>query len=63
MLHKVIVHLVVAGLFDSKSCGNRFVTPLFGSSKLAFGVKKDGVRWPALLSAALLYLTGLSGLP
>lgn len=63
MLHKVIVHLAVIGLFDSKSCGNCFVTPPFGSHELAFGVKKDGVRWPALLPTALLYLTGLGGLP
>lgn len=63
MLHKVIVHLTGVGLINSKSCGNLFVSPSFGCSKMAFGVKKDGVKWPTLLLAALVHLARLSCLP
>ena len=63
MVHKVIVHLTVVGLFDSKSYGDCFVFPTLGSSIMPFGVKNDGVKWPPLLPAVLLPLIGLSGTP
>lgn len=62
LVHIVIVHLIVVGLFDSKSCGNCHVPPPVGSSKVAFRMEKDGVKWPAELPA-VLHLTRLSSLP
>lgn len=63
MLHKVIVHLTGVVLINSKPCGNFFVSPSFGCSQMAFGVKKDGVKWPTLLLAVLVHLARLSCLP